>query len=464
MSSHDDLPTSEELTDTDQVEEVVGKGKGVTKPMPIRAPITIDRDLFDITYSGDDPPSTSHDPHQSFFLSQPASSSFTPLFDDNPQEFYPNAGVLSNASESAFDQWKGKGRAVEHPPTLPPLVFSPTEFGYGQLSSQSPVLTSSSPEPSSYGSNYGLSIACSTTNNEPRTRESGVPDTVPRPPTPSNIGHPVIKRMPLRSRSLSNLSIYSTRSLAARSMSRIKFRFSRPNTPSTLTRKLLFKRTADKSENSSPSIINIDQTAGDGADAGMNSFWRTNFKVDELDSAITQLSSFRLPDTDSEPSKAFFCPTSPLKHKGRSNSSPLPLSALDYIPVTTTDIFAPIPVVIRNYFDDLPRELRIQILAHLVASHEGEHLRAVREGRWSMAKASSSRNKWVGKDKGVRELVRLSRVSSPFQFLCVGAQTAYHARCPNHGKYLSLMVSYGLILSFAPSRVCPSRCFCVSLG
>ena len=414
MSSHDGPSTSEEPGD--RLAEVVGKGKGVTKPMPIRASMASLHDLFDESHSAAVLPSTSQDLHQSSFLAQLASSSFqpySPLFDDNPQDLYHDSGDVPDASDSEFVSWDGKGKGKEHPPLLPPLTFSRAEFGYSQVSSPSLA----SPGPSSYGSNCGTSVSV----NEPETHEpvlSPVPQTTsPRPLSPVDSGRPIVKHMPSRSRSLSNLSVHSTRSLAARSMSRIKLKFSRSNTPSNLTRKLLFRKTADTRDVLPPSFTNVNQIPPvDSADAGMNAFpsqWCTDFKVDQLDSAISRLSCLRLPDPNTESANAFFCQPSLLKQKGRSKSSPLPLSALDYIPVTTTDIFAPIPIIVRNYFDEmLPQELRIQVLSSLVPLHEADHLRAVREGGWTMAKASSSRGKWVGREKGIRELVRLSRVSS----------------------------------------------------
>jgi F-box/leucine-rich repeat protein 2/20 len=85
-------------------------------------------------------------------------------------------------------------------------------------------------------------------------------------------------------------------------------------------------------------------------------------------------------------------------------------------------VFDPIPLFVPNYFDDvLPRELRVYIMVALISVHEADHARALRDGQWTVAKASSSRNKWVGRDKALRELVRFSRVSeltslcSPFE-------------------------------------------------
>ncbi|KAF8203999.1 RNI-like protein [Pholiota molesta] len=111
-------------------------------------------------------------------------------------------------------------------------------------------------------------------------------------------------------------------------------------------------------------------------------------------------------------------PFGTLRCKGRSKSSPYPISALDFVPITSSDIFQPLPIVVVNYFDRvLPRELRLRILAALVELHEQDHARAIAEGRWTMAKATSSKGRWVGRDKGIRELFKLSRVSKGWQAL-----------------------------------------------
>jgi F-box/leucine-rich repeat protein 2/20 len=97
----------------------------------------------------------------------------------------------------------------------------------------------------------------------------------------------------------------------------------------------------------------------------------------------------------------------------RSYSSPFPISALDIIPSVPTNVFIPIPIVPRNFFDELlPRELRLKVLSSLVALREAEQERSVREGQWTVLRASSLKNRWVGKDKGIRELVKLSRASN----------------------------------------------------
>lgn len=119
--------------------------------------------------------------------------------------------------------------------------------------------------------------------------------------------------------------------------------------------------------------------------------------------------------------------------KGRSNSLPEPLSAFDYIPTSSLDIYEPIPLVIRNYFDDeLPRELRLRVFRSLVEVHELDFQRMVANGKWTTSKASSSTGQWVGRAKGIRELFKLSRVRGTLftgRFILMPSP-----RCLNRGK------------------------------
>ncbi|KAG5219624.1 F-box/LRR-repeat protein [Salix suchowensis] len=76
-----------------------------------------------------------------------------------------------------------------------------------------------------------------------------------------------------------------------------------------------------------------------------------------------------------------------------------------------------------NYFDEaLPRELKLCIFQALVHLHEEDYSRAVRDGTWSMMKASSSKGRWVGRERGARELVKLSRVSRSWQGITLDGQ------------------------------------------
>lgn len=76
-------------------------------------------------------------------------------------------------------------------------------------------------------------------------------------------------------------------------------------------------------------------------------------------------------------------------------------------------------------FDELlPREVKLTIFAWVVWIHERDHERLVNAGpdgtvaktksgsvKWTAHKAGMARNKWVGRDRGIRELVKLGRVS-----------------------------------------------------
>ncbi|KAF8910067.1 hypothetical protein CPB84DRAFT_1812807 [Gymnopilus junonius] len=131
-------------------------------------------------------------------------------------------------------------------------------------------------------------------------------------------------------------------------------------------------------------------------------------------------------------------PRASLKTKVRSKSSPYPISVLDFIPNASTDIFQPLPIVIVNYFDHiLPEELRLSILRALRDSHEQDYLRLIEEGRLSFGKAISSRARWVGRDKGLRELFKLSRVSKGWRSLVLDGELwvdmdlrAFHSLSP----------------------------------
>ena len=135
-----------------------------------------------------------------------------------------------------------------------------------------------------------------------------------------------------------------------------------------------------------------------------------------------------------------------LKAKGRSYSSPFPLpasgpiSALDIISTPQPDVFEPLRFDLGSGADDedsgveeesrgslfdelLPREIKLAIFAWVVRVHEMDHERLVNASlddviamtksgsiRWTAHKAGMGRNKWVGRDRGIRELAKFSRV------------------------------------------------------
>ncbi|KAG6846046.1 hypothetical protein H0H87_006410 [Tephrocybe sp. NHM501043] len=410
--SHDAPSTSEETFDMGDV-EVIGKGKGVTRTLPIRVPTAPAQDSFNMEYFAS-LPSTSTGSVLSSNLLTPLTP---PYFDQYSYSIEPRQQLSSHLHENAWgpavepstESLGSKGKQKELPPVLPPLAFSPTELSYAP-SSPSPLRSFSSSGFSSYGSSI-LPLTRVTSNPESQGTTSAI--TLLSPTTSEA---PPIAHAAHRPRSLSSISVRSTRSLTARSMSQLRSRLTL-STSSNLARKLLFKKPADTQVSQYRSTTVDDELF---RTTGAPDLWRTGMKLDELDATISWLSDSQT--TILKSPNPFFSHTS-LRHKGRSHSSPFPLSALDIVPLSTPDIFVPIPLVVRNYFDEvLPRELRLNVFEALVALHEADHLRTVRQGRWSVSKASSSRNRWVGRDKGVRELVKFSRVSKSWQALAFDGQ------------------------------------------
>jgi F-box/leucine-rich repeat protein 2/20 len=433
--STDSPPLALVASPTDDIESQASswKGKGVSRPMPIPpAPAADPHDLFDMNgatsshndrhfYSfspfspsssitcaspidqEDEPhqasswkgkdivpigsPASMHDPHDIFDMSEAASSHafpsfssrFSPVF-TSPIDSIEQPSTSMEHDDASGSTGKGKGKEKEQPPTLPPLTFSPTEFGYVHANWPSPTVTDTVAGPSSYGSRDTAG---------PSSYNSLAPldlISVPAPPAPV-LSTPTVSARPLsRRRSLP--------SLTATPNAKSKFRLKAHS--SSLARRLLFRKYDGDACPTPPSS----PTDGRDLDLGAG----TCFAPWRNDSALAL-------EYDYFPAL-----------KGRTNSSPFPVSALDLIPVSTADVFDPIPLFVPNYFDDvLPRELRVYIMVALISVHEADHARALRDGQWTVAKASSSRNKWVGRDKALRELVRFSRVSeltslcSPFE-------------------------------------------------
>lgn len=297
----------------------------------------------------------------------------------------------SNSAQTSplYDGLLGKGKEKESPPELPPLSFETNTW-----------FSLETPGPSTYATTYSPPHTDDCLPEASSFAASSFVATLPC--TAPNASTQDLTRRPSRCRSLSSLSVQSHTSSS--NSTKLKLKFALPRTPSNLTRKLLFGKRDDPDDLSPTITVDVEPCA-----------WYTVPNPISLQShAITAIGTNR----SSSPSR-----TSLLKGKGRSNSSPHPFSALDFVPATRTDIFEPIPIIIRNYFDEiLPRELRLQILQSLVELHALEHQLAVRDGRWTMAKASSFKGRWVGRDKGIRELVKLSRVSKSWKALVFDGQ------------------------------------------
>ncbi|KAF7302940.1 hypothetical protein MKEN_01256500 [Mycena kentingensis (nom. inval.)] len=361
------------------------KGKGVSRPMDIPAAPQADfHDVFDVGSSSTSTsdreyfpfaspltpalsltPSSAGVPIPASSLPTPRDTVFSFAGHDVSVEQASTSAGIGGLPASSSSSSKGKGKEKEQPPTLPPLIFAPATFASWPASVAAAAATSP-------GTAAGI--------HSPVNLIS-----VPKPPAPAVSTSTAVSRPLLRRRSLPSLASSTTPNSPKSS----KFR-----TKSTLARKLLFRKYDNDSCPTPPSSptdgVSVDLGAG-------NCFapWRNDsvFRL-EYDSVV-------VPGKD----RLF------------------PISALDLIHTVASDAFEAVPVEIVNYFDDvLPRELRVHVLMSLVAVHEADHARAIRDGLWTVAKSSSSRNKWVGRDKALRELVRLSRVSKEWQSLVFDGQ------------------------------------------
>ncbi|KAG0707594.1 hypothetical protein DFH29DRAFT_995020 [Suillus ampliporus] len=405
---------------------ILGKGKSPSLPMPIPAAAS----SRDSSVTSPALPSTIESP-----LEGPSSSSRLPFFsitgENNTISVSPDKisvlGLedrdIQLAESSSNDHCTfmnaslpGKGKAKDLAHTLPPLLFSTSDLEYRTIDWPSANFGSPTAGPSSYGS----------THTSPPRASSSLSYSGSQAPENRIQQQPGLTRVPSRRRSLSNLSIRSTRSLAARSMSRIKVKLgSSSKSPGNLARRLLFKNKG------SAAATSVDlNTAGSVSDPFLGDL----ITVEQSNCLTSWKSPNFQPCSDLEfPSdtrthvvqSSIDGPESlsSIKGKGRSYSSPLPPSVFDVIPHGNSDVFVPVPLALRNLFDEaLPRELKLQVFSALISLHEGEFQRWKSSGRWTASRASSSKYRWVGRDRGMRELVKLSRVSKAWRSLVFDGQ------------------------------------------
>lgn len=410
---YDPLPVHNDMAD--DASSSPSKGKGVSQPLYIqgREPADILVDTSQIVGSSSSAGNLS--PTLSWPDPSPSIVNPSPIQLANYHNLALNLNIaadlydLENAGESSACSAKGKGR--ERPPVLPPLELMSPSLDYIDAqwaSSMSSI--SMSPQtagPSSYGSGFASIV---------ESARGATHDVTP--PVSPEVSTP-LEPVPNRRRSLSNVSIRSTRSLSALPINRVKAKLATSKGPGHIARKLLFKRrqntpTPSPSSATTPAQINHD------LHGNSNCFlpWARDLK------SCTSPPQGTLVDIDVDLFSSI-PPASPLyrlgpasgsavlRTKGRSYSSPFPLasSPLDIVPITPTELSRPILVNVPNYFDDhLPRELRILVLAALVHLHEAEHRQTVASGKWTAFRAGLSRNRHVGAEKGIRELLKLSRV------------------------------------------------------
>jgi F-box and leucine-rich repeat protein 2/20 len=182
--------------------------------------------------------------------------------------------------------------------------------------------------------------------------------------------------------------------------------------PDTLARKLLFRKRRDDSRADDGTAADLQGIHAELYDFGQGNCllpWRGDLKSRRAGASVAiPFSTLRL---DHVEQPLLRCDHGGPKIKGRSYSSPLPFSCINVVTPVCADIFVPIPFIPRSYFNDIPREIRVEIVSSLLTLHQDEYERYKIEGKWTALKASSSKGKWVGRDRGVRELVKLSRVN-----------------------------------------------------
>ncbi|EJD45774.1 RNI-like protein [Auricularia subglabra TFB-10046 SS5] len=157
-----------------------------------------------------------------------------------------------------------------------------------------------------------------------------------------------------------------------------------------------------------------------------NKLLRRKTLVDKLldDSAVRPLASLTFEHASSHADSRYATVPARLR-KTRAYTSPFPMStrAIDADPeddldddLSNTVVLAP-----RSQFDyKLPREIKLTIFKTLLHLHEADHEERVRSGAWTVAKAG--RERYVGREKGLKELFRLSRVSRSWQSLALDGQ------------------------------------------
>lgn len=354
----------------------IDKGKGVSRPMPIMISPLEASEFDEFTMSPTWSVSSSYpdSPNTHMAFPSPGSSSFpsftlgsfssvaVPL-QSSSSDVYPDTLVAGSSQDM-----KGKGKERDDArddavPPIPPLTFSSSAFGSIGVSQESarPAVDEFLKETSSTTADRSEpSYSATSTIRGSPTRRHSFSHAVPRSRRPS-------------------------------SLTRFKARFilpSRAHTRKVISRKL------SPAQLATPQLTQI---------TNVHTHLHTHLPTSLSLEVNLPLDEGALETTD-------FC-VSLFRTKGRSNSSPLPMSALDYIPILPEDAF--IIRSSRNFFDEvLPKELKLQIILSLISLHKNDKVKLIAQADWSVTRAVSSKNRWLGKDKAIRELVKLGRVCS----------------------------------------------------
>ncbi|VDC08006.1 unnamed protein product [Peniophora sp. CBMAI 1063] len=312
-----------------------------------------------------------------------------------------------------------KGKGIDIAPTLPPLSFTSPRLDAETIFPASPI----TPGPSSFGSSVFEPQTPPGTGHEEPLSAPRVSEQTVRPEEAQS--HPVLSRMPSRRRSLSNMSVHSARSVAPKMRGKLG-----NASPARLARKLFkteskfWSAPTTPAATASPPAFDFDVAA-----TGCFSSLRCDVKLRPAASApFPELNQLLYDGTNGTPSLPVYqgkpVGSSPAAYKraGRSYSEPFPV-VFGVVPEqAATDVFTPLPIALpRNSFDEvLPRELRLHVFGFVVELHAEDHAKRLCEGQWTAMKAA--RHRWVGRDEGVRELIRLSRVSKTWLELIFDGQ------------------------------------------
>jgi F-box and leucine-rich repeat protein 2/20 len=378
------------------------KGKARSSPVEIPSSGTESshHDLFSMSFDSSNSPGLSH----------PGPSS-PPIIRNDLTTALQNLTSRHDLDPIPYDTdlpYLDKGKIKDAPPTLPPLAFPPIAF---DICPSSPSLISE-PGPSSYGSLLPQHLEHESFSYTP---------PVLRNSTAHGAAHILPPASPRR-RSLSNPPFRHLERLISSVHTRVNIESSRSlDDHSHITSS---DRRQTRSASSFPGVEVQIPTDLDAVDAGSCLVpWKRDFKS-RSKSKAGSFSYLVLDRVDGESAPAlpdhypiYSATRSAIEDRirrtnGRSNSDPFPLPyAFDLVSPDTSDAFVPITVINRpNLFDGiLPREIRLRIFGFLVKIYEEDHARKISEGRWTVNKAS--KNKWVGRDRGIRELIRLRRVS-----------------------------------------------------
>lgn len=292
---------------------------------------------------------------------------------------------------------KGKRKIISS--TLPPLSVSDMDYKQTPWSSFGSV---SSPGPSHYAS---FSIPVRDTGSA--AGEDIVVSNFTGAVSVDSVSSSSLTRcIPSRCSSFSTTSLRHTPSHASLNMSKINVRLIPSTAQGNLVRELSDGKQEDPSSNSSVSSEIASLTPSTTPDLNPTI-------VPCCGHRLTSVPLLFPPPRIGTGSRIRSRPS--LLRFGTKNclrSSPIPFSALDFIPVSAPDIFKPLPLLRRRYFDRiLPKELQLYILRCFAQSIADDHIRSIAEGRWTITRAISSRNQFVGRDRGIRELLKLARVS-----------------------------------------------------